>query len=186
MGDLTPYAIDVRASQFTVQAFAGGLISAVAHSPKIAIRDWSAEIGLSAGAIVESALRATIKLSSLEVLDQIRDDDRRELHRVMSQEVLEIARFPEAKFESSQIVAEQLKPELYRVNISGPLTLHGMTNTHSFRAQVALGVDSLRSYGEFAILQTDYGIRIASIAGGTLKLQDELKFSFYVVARKQA
>jgi polyisoprenoid-binding protein YceI len=131
-------------------------------------------------------LRATIRLSSLEVLDQIRDDDRRELHRVMNQEVLEIARFPEAKFESSQIVAEQLKPELYRVNISGPLTLHGVTNTHSFRAQVALGVDSLRSYGEFAILQTDYGIRIASIAGGTLKLQDELKFSFYVVARKQA
>jgi len=126
-----------------------------------------------------------IGLSSLEVLDQIRDDDRRELHRVMNQEVLEIARFPEAKFDSSQIVAEQLKPELYRVNISGPLTLHGVTNTHSFRAQVALGVDSLRSYGEFAILQTDYGIRIASIAGGTLKLQDELKFSFYVVARKQ-
>ena len=126
-----------------------------------------------------------IRLSSLEVLDQIRDDDRRELHRVMNQEVLEIARFPEAKFDSSQIVAEQLKPELYRVNISGQLTLHGVTNTHSFRAQVALGVDSLRSYGEFAILQTDYGIRIASIAGGTLKLQDELKFSFYVVARKQ-
>jgi len=106
------------------------------------------------------------------------------LHRVMNQEVLEIARFPEAKFDSSQIVAEQLKPELYRVNISGPLTLHGVTNTHSFRAQVALGVDSLRSYGEFAILQTDYVIRIASIAGGSLKLQDELKFSFDVVAQK--
>ena len=36
------------------------------------------------------------------------------------------------------------------------------------------------------LLQSDYGIRVASIAGGTLKLQDELKFSFYVVARKQA
>jgi len=37
-------AIDPRASQFTVQAFASGLISAVAHSPKIAIREWSADV----------------------------------------------------------------------------------------------------------------------------------------------
>ncbi len=35
------YVVDPRASQFTVQAFANGLISAVAHSPKIAISDWT-------------------------------------------------------------------------------------------------------------------------------------------------
>ena len=61
-----------------------------------------------------------------------------------------------------------------------------MANDHAFVAQVALGVDSARAYGEFKLQQTEYGIRIASIAGGTLRLQDELKFSFYVVARKQA
>ena len=36
----------------------------------------------------------------------------------------------------------------------------------------------------FTILQTEFGIKVASIAGGTLKLQDELKCSFYIVARK--
>jgi hypothetical protein len=51
---------------------------------------------------------------------------------------------------------------------------------------VAFGIDSFRAYGEFTLLQSDYGIRIASIAGGTLKLQDELKFSFYVVGRKES
>ena len=63
--------------------------------------------------------------------------------------------------------------------------LHGVVNEHSFAAQVALGVDSARAYGEFKVRQTDYVFGVASIAGGTLRLQDELKFSFYVVARKQ-
>jgi hypothetical protein len=49
---------------------------------------------------------------------------------------------------------------------------------------VALGVDSARAYGDFTMRQSVYNIRIASIAGGALKSQDELKFSFYVVARK--
>jgi hypothetical protein len=60
-----------------------------------------------------------------------------------------------------------------------------VTNALSFFAQVAFGVDSLRTYGDFTIVQTDYGIKVASVAGGTLKLQDELKCSFYVLARKK-
>jgi hypothetical protein len=46
-------------------------------------------------------------------------------------------------------------------------------------------VDTLRAYGEFTLLQSDYSIKIASIAGATLKLQDELKFAFYVIGRKK-
>jgi hypothetical protein len=34
-------------------------------------------------------------------------------------------------------------------------------------------------------LQSDYDIPLVSVAGGTLKLKDELKFAFDIVARKQ-
>jgi len=120
------------------------------------------------------------------VLDELRDQDRRELQRVMNDEVLETARFREIVFESTVIHADQLKADLYRLNVDGRLSLHGVTNSQSFLGQVAFGVDTLRAYGEFTLLQSDYSIRIASIAGATLKLQDELKFTFYVIARKQA
>lgn len=182
---IVEYAIDTRASQFSVQAFASGLIAAVAHSPKIAIRDWSGEARFIPSTLQDAGLQVRLKASSLEVLDELREQDRRELHRVMNNDVLETARFPEVRFDSSSVVAEKLRPDLYRVNMVGLLSLHGVTNTHSFFAQVAMGVDTLRAYGEFTLLQTDYGIRVASIAGGTLKLQDELKFSFYVVARRK-
>jgi len=179
------YVIDARASQFTVQAFASGLISAVAHSPKIAIRDWSGDVDFVPETLREARLKVAVKTASLEVLDELRDSDRREIHRVMNNEVLETARFPQAVFQSSNVAVERLKETLHRVNVTGGLELHGVTNNHSFFAQLAFGVDSLRAYGEFTLLQTDYGMHIASIAGGTLKLQDELKFTFYVVARKK-
>jgi len=180
------YSIDTRASQFTVQAFASGLIAVVAHSPKIAIRDWKGEIQMASNNLESASLKVRVNAASLEVLDELRDDDRRELHRVMNQEVLETARYPEIVYESSEIRAEKQREDLYKVNVRGMLSLHGNSNNHSFVGQVAMGVDSARAYGEFTLRQTDYDIRIASIAGGTLKLQDELKFFFYLVARKQA
>ena len=185
-GTKVTYAIDPRASQFTVQAFASGLISAVAHSPKIAIRDWAAETTFAPDSLSNAHLRVAIKAASLEVLDELRDSDRRELHRVMNQQVLETEKFPEIVFESTNVNVENLRESLYRADIEGNLALHGVTNTHNFSSQVAFGMDTFRAYAEFKVLQTDYRITIASIAGGTLKLQDELKVSFYVVGRKQA
>ena len=179
------YVTDPKASQFTVQAFASGLISAVAHSPKIAIREWAGDVSFVPGTLKDGKLKVVVKGTSLEVLDEMKANDRREIHRIMNNEVLEINQFPEIAFESANISAEQMKENLYRVNVTGKLALHGMTNSHTFFAQVAFGVDSFRAYGEFTLLQSDYGIRIASIAGETLKLQDELKFTFYTVARKR-
>jgi polyisoprenoid-binding protein YceI len=154
------YAVDIRASQFTVQAFASGLISAVAHSPKIAIRDWTAEMTFDPGMLKDASLRVKIKAASLEVLDELRDDDRRELHRVMNQDVLETAKFPNINFQSLEVTGVRTKAEQFRVHILGDLTVHGVTNKQTIVAQVALGLDSLRAFGEFTLLQTDYEIRL--------------------------
>jgi polyisoprenoid-binding protein YceI len=180
------YVIDPRTSQFTVQAFANGLIAAIAHSPKIAIRDWSGVIDVASSTFAEASLHMRVRAASLEVLDEMPDSDRRELHRIMNLEVLESAKFPEIIYESTRVTTDKMKEDLYRVNVRGTLTLHGVSNEQDLGAQASIGVDSVRAYGSFTLLQTDYDIRIASIAGGTLKLMDELKFSFYVVARKAA
>jgi len=180
------YAIDPKASQFTVQAFASGLISAVAHSPRIAIRDWTGNVTFIPNTLADAKLKVQVVTSSFEVLDELRDSDRRELHRIMHNDVLESPKYPMVVFESTSVTGERLKDALYRVNVDGRLTLHGVTEQQSFFCQVAFGVDTFRAYGEFSLLQSDYQIQIASIAGATLKLQDELKFRFYAVGRKQS
>jgi len=43
--------------------------------------------------------------------------------------------------------------------------------------------EGMRAKGEFSIKQTDYKIKPVSVAGGTLKIKNELKCSFDILAR---
>ncbi|HLJ90175.1 MAG TPA: YceI family protein [Candidatus Angelobacter sp.] len=185
MDKIVHYKIDSKRSLFTVHAFADGLASTLGHSPTIAIRDYSGEVRFNAITSSEAVLQVNVKSGSLSVMDEMRDDDRRELERIMQQEVLQISRYPDVRFASSSIGINKVTEELLRVDVHGTLTIRGCTASHSFGAQVALGVDSLRAHGEFRIRQSDYGIPLVSIASGMIKVQDELKFGFYIVARKQ-
>ena len=45
--------------------------------------------------------------------------------------------------------------------------------------------EMLRASGDFTLKQSDYQIKPVSVAGGALKMKDELKFSFEMVARKK-
>lgn len=47
------------------------------------------------------------------------------------------------------------------------------------------GEDAIRAQGSFSLLQSDYGLLTASVAGGSIKLKDELKFSYFILARRQ-
>lgn len=111
--------------------------------------------------------------------------DEREIRRVTLDEVLKAESFPDIVFESSQVTAVKVNENLYRATMAGTLTLHGVNRTHSFDAQVVVGEDRLRGYGDFHVKQTDFGIPIAAIAGGTLRMRDEVNLAFFVIARKE-
>ena len=103
----------------------------------------------------------------------------------MRQEVLETSAYPEIIFESSKISLNQLGKNSYSANIAGDLTLHGVSRNETIYAQVALAGDILRAFGEVSLRQTDYGITLVSVAGGTLKVKDEVKVTFDLTAQKQ-
>ena len=179
------YVTDTRASQFTVQVLSGGLLSAFGHNPTIAIRDFSGEAQVNPEDLERSSLRLTIKTESLTVKDNVSDKDRREMERAMYEEILETSSYPEIVYECPNISASKAAEGQYSVTLNGDLTLHGVTRSHSVPARVALTEDSLRAFGTFTLLQTDYDLKLASVAGGALKVKDELKFSFNILARKK-
>jgi polyisoprenoid-binding protein YceI len=119
------------------------------------------------------------------VTDEISGKDRREIENTMKQKVLETATYPSIVYEGPQASVDRIGDGRYKAVINGILSLHGATRTVPVTAQISLNGDMLRSYGEFSISQTDFGIPLVSVAGGTLKLKDELKFAFDIVARKQ-
>jgi polyisoprenoid-binding protein YceI len=178
------YTIDPKSSQFRVHAFASGLISAVAHSPKFDIRGYAAEATAVPSRLESGTLRLSVSPSGLELVDEVRESERREIYRVMHAEVLETSKFPDIVFDGRWVVSANPGRDVYAVKVDGSLRLHGITNSHAFDARVTFGPDSFRAHGEFMVFQRDYGINIASVAGSTLKLRDELKFTFFVVGRK--
>lgn len=178
------YCVDGRRSRFVVKAFATGLLSAFGHSPTIAIRDFTGEARFSPDHPEAAALSLQIKAESLAVADDVRDNDRREIERQMRDEVLEIARYPEIVFESTAIAAEKVMDSQYRARITGNLSMHGVTRLCVIDAQVIAGDDTLRANGEFTLRQSLFNIKPVSAVGGTIKLKDELKFSFDIVSSK--
>jgi polyisoprenoid-binding protein YceI len=179
------YVTDARASQFTVQVFAGGLLSAFGHSPTIAIRDFTGEADVNPDDLERSSLKLTIQAARLTVRDDISDKDRREMERTIQEEVLETSSFPEIVYACSNLAATKAGEGQYSVTLNGELTMHGITNPQPVQARVALNGDSLRAFGNFSVLQSDYGLKLASAAGGALKVKDEMKFSFNIAARKK-
>jgi hypothetical protein len=52
-------------------------------------------------------------------------------------------------------------------------------------ARVVINGSSVRATGDFSVRQSDYEIAAVSAAGGTIKLKDEVKLTFDIVARKK-
>jgi polyisoprenoid-binding protein YceI len=184
-GGAVRYRIDPSRSRFTVRAFATGLLSAFAHNPTIAIRDFGGEVHFNPDRPEDSSLNLRINASSLQVVDNVSDKDRSEMERQMREDVLETERYPEIVFESTSVAAEKIFEGQYRAKIKGSLTLRAITRDCEINTQVIASSDTLRANGEFPLLQSNFNIKPVTAVGGTIKLKDELKCSFDIVAHKE-
>jgi polyisoprenoid-binding protein YceI len=180
------YSLDPASSRFTVRAFATGLLSTFGHNPRIGIRDYDGEIDFVPETYEKALVRINVRTGTMDVLDEMKDKDRKTLEQMMYEQVLEADRFPNAVYESKQIIVQKLGDDLLSARVTGELSFHGVTQTQPFDARVtALGA-MLRISGDFSLRQSDYGIKPVSFAAGALRLKDELKFNFELVARIKA
>jgi len=180
------YRLAADQSTFTVKAFAEGLFSAFGHDPVFAIKDFIGEAEFVPGSFESASLKITIKANSIVLSNEVKEKDRLEIEQTMREQVIEIVKYPDIVFESSNISVTRLAEGRYRARIIGDLTLHGVTQKNLWiSAEATVTGDSLRAQGEFSLKQTHFGIKPFSAAGGTIKLKNELKFSFDIVAQKE-
>lgn len=178
------YRLDPAASTFTVQAFAEGLLSAFGHDPIIGVKDFQGEVTFVPGTFENASLKLIVNANSLSVVNNLKEKDRYDIERTMRDEVLETRRYPEISFESNNVVLTRTGEGRYRARIIGNLTLHGVTQNNIWlNGEVTVNNDGLRAKGDCALKQTDYRIKLVSVAGGTLKIKNEVKCSFDLVAR---
>jgi polyisoprenoid-binding protein YceI len=180
--NLARYRIDAGRSRFIVQGSAAGLLSMFGHDPVIAICGFGGDARFVPGTLEAASLLLLVQADALAVVNKVSDHDRQEMERAMRDDLLEISRYPEIVFMSTSVSVQRMGAGQYRAGIVGQLSLHGVTRAHSLTAQLTVNNGSLRAQGEFALRQTDYNIKPVSVAGGTLKMRDELRFSFDIVA----
>lgn len=179
------YVLDAGASTFTVQAFASGLLGGFGHDPVIAIREFTGEVRFVPGTIADASLRLVALARSLEVTGDVKEDDRQTIERTMLDEALEAAKYPEIVFQSTSATPMRIAGARSTVRIVGDASLHGVTrNGIWILARLTVNGDTLRAEGDFTLKQTDFGIKLVSVAGGALKVKDELRFAFDLVGKE--
>ncbi|HWW82243.1 MAG TPA: YceI family protein [Vicinamibacterales bacterium] len=182
---LEQYELEPRLSRFTIRAFAGGLLSAFAHNPTFVVRQFVGHVVFDPSNPSKSSVSVSLQAASLDLIDSVSESDRREIERILRENVLEIERFPAITFESRHIEVKEGKHGGYHATATGSMSLHGVTRECVIDADAFLMGTQLRVNGTWPLKQTDFGIALVSVAAQAIKVKDELQCSFDLVARRQ-
>jgi len=174
------YRLDPDYGRFTVQAFAAGLLSALAHSPTFAVGRYEGVVRFGGDEVRNLELELTVDAASLALSDQVGASDRAEIEGRMRREVLEVSAFPEVRYRASCRSVEKVEPGRYRVKIAGPLSLHGVEVDHPIDAELLIAQDGVRLRGASSVRLSEHGIPPVTALAGAIKLKDELRVEFDV------
>ena len=155
----------------TVYAYKAGLFSAFADNHIIRAPIESGSISAEPSLGVE----LTVKAGKMVVLDlDLPAGKRADVQaRMLGPEVLDTAKYPDITFTSTSV--EPAATDQWKV--TGRLTIRGQTRPVTISAVRQDG----HYRGSVEIRQRDFGIDPISIAGGTVKVKDQVKIEFDIV-----
>ena len=160
--------IDPAQSKLTVHVFKSGLFAFAADNHEISAPIATGEISGDPA----SSVKLTVETAHMTVLDpQMAADKRAQVQaRMVGPDVLDVDKYPTIEFTSTSVQAAASGG----LDVTGALTIHGTTQTIHLHVSEANG----RYTGSTTLKQTDFGIRPITIAGGTVKVKDEIRIDF--------
>jgi polyisoprenoid-binding protein YceI len=166
-------SIDGNKSTLKIRVLKSGAFSAFAHDHEI-------EAPIAEGKVDASGKSVQLRVESrkMRVLDPDTPADKRAeiQHTMESASVLDVEKFPEISYQSNAVTSHGEG----HWEVRGDLTLHGK------KEPVVVEVTLLNGHykGAASFKQTTFGISPISIAGGAVKVKDELKIEFDIVVAK--
>ncbi len=167
-----PVSVDTQKSTLTVRVYKSGFFSAFAHDHEISAP-------MDSGSFTEQSpsVEISITAAKLKVMDQeSSESERGKIQKTMlGPEVLDADQFKEIRFHSTKVDAAGEGSW----QVTGDLTLHGQTHSVTFKVNKSNG----HYQGSAELKQRDFGITPISIAGGGVKVKDQLRIEFDVVGQ---
>ena len=109
--------------------------------------------------------------------NSITADDPKLTEHLKTADFFDVAKFPQAKFESTAIKAGGDKGASH--TITGNLTLHGVTKSVTFPATIKAAADAITVNSEFSINRKDFGINYAGAADNLIRDEVVLKLTIH-------
>jgi polyisoprenoid-binding protein YceI len=153
------------------------LFGAFGHDHLIEARNVEGCATIDTDNLANSSVALSFPTADIKVLDPEEDaKDRPEVQKTMETEVLAVAQFPTIKFESTGVERAGAGQQL---RVRGNLTIRGRSRPVVIPltfVQQSEGV--YRVAGRFKFTQSSFGIKPVRVAGGTIKVKDELETEF--------
>ena len=164
--------IDFEKSVMTVRVYKSRLFSAFGHEHEI-----RAPIQQGSFSEDKPSVDLTVNARKLKVMDRdVSEKDRAEIQETMlGPKVLDSEKFPEIRFRSTEV--DRLGEGKWLVH--GDLTLHG--ETHPVKVQVEGQNGHYRGSAE--LKQKEFGITPVTVAGGTVKVKNEVRLEFEIMGK---
>jgi polyisoprenoid-binding protein YceI len=166
--------IDRAHSAVTIKVYKSGLFSSFAH-------DHTIQAPIASGTIDSTAksVELSFNASEMKVLDPgTSDSERQTIESTMkSDKVLDVAKFPSIAFSSTAVSGPS-----DHMQAIGNLKLHGAGRSLTIPVVWRNG----KYTGSVTLKQTDFGITPVKIAGGAVRVKDEIVVEFEIVPESAA
>jgi len=178
------YTIDLSQSRVTAKLTQEGFIARRYPTHRVEVKNFSGKIEVSERDETRIAVEVEAETKSLTNADEsMTEFERREFHNVLNNSVLESDKFPVIKFVSVSVSDASKSGETRSFTLNGDLTMRDVTKRVSFPVTVTISKDQLRATGDAELKQTDFGIKPYSGKLGMIRIGDEVKINFAIVAK---
>jgi polyisoprenoid-binding protein YceI len=169
-------AIDANKSSLKIRVFKSGMFSGFAHDHEIAAPIAEGRINSSTtDSSASPSVQLRVDSRQMRVLDPEASTDERDKiqHTMQGATVLDVEKFPEISYQSTSVRSDQEG----RWEVRGILSLHGKKEP----VVVEVSLQDGHYRGSATFKQTTFGMEPIRIAGGTVKVKDEVKIEFDIV-----
>ncbi|HMV46265.1 MAG TPA: YceI family protein [Blastocatellia bacterium] len=177
------FNFDAATSEINVTLTQEGLISRRYPTHRVVAKTFTGNIELPKD---ETKMAASLEAEAKAMTNEdaaMGDFERKEFHAALRNTVLEADKFPTIKFIAVSVSDLKKTGDRRTFTLNGDLTLHGVTRRVAFPVNADINATELRATGEAKLKQSDFGMKPFEKGLGLIKIGDELKVTFTVVAK---
>lgn len=180
------FRIDPASSSIMLHVGRAGVFRFAGHDHEVIAPKVDGRVVVNRSEISRSSVQLRIDAEGLKVTGKGEPaQDVAEVQRVMlSERVLDVARYPQIVFESSGVSPATALAADMSLRVDGRLSVHGTSRRVMVPVRVRLTATGLAAEGRLTVRQTEFGMQPVTAGAGTVRVKDEVDIVFRIVATR--